>query len=89
MKLIEELKNTMVGGKERTTHPTQKPISICELFIKYWTNENDLVLDPFVGSGTTAVACKILGRNYIGCENNPEYFTIAKQRISNMLERLI
>lgn len=45
------------------------------------TDENDIVLDPFLGSGTTAVACKELGRRYIGIENNKEYVTIAINRL--------
>jgi DNA modification methylase len=53
-------------------HPTQKPVAIIERIIESSTLKNDLVLDPFLGSGTTAVACKELGRNYIGIEISPE-----------------
>jgi len=70
----------IVGGKERLKHPTQKPERIIELFIKYWTNENDIILDPFVGTGTTLKVAKDLGRNSIGIEINSEYFEMAKQR---------
>lgn len=72
----------ILGGHERTAHPTQKPMDITKTIISYLSNENDLVLDPFLGSGTTAVACKQLGRRYIGFENNQEYFDIAKKRLS-------
>jgi site-specific DNA-methyltransferase (adenine-specific) len=52
-----------------------------EDIIKVHTNENDLVLDPFMGSGTTILGCKNLNRNFIGIELNEEYFAIAKSRI--------
>ena len=48
------------------------------------TNDNDVVLDPFMGSGSTGVACKNLNRNFIGIELNEEYFNIAKERIENL-----
>lgn len=62
-------------------HPTQKPVALCEYLIKTYTNEGDTVLDNCMGSGTTGVACKLTGRNFIGIELNKEYFKIAKQRI--------
>lgn len=68
-------------SKEKIEHPTQKPIELLERIIKISSNENDLILDPFLGSGTTAVACKHLKRNYIGIEINPKYCEIAKQRL--------
>lgn len=51
--------------------------------VRNCSNENDLVLDPFMGSGTTGVACKKLNRKFIGCEIDENYFNIAKDRISN------
>jgi len=62
-------------------HPTQKPVALFEYLIKTYTNEGDLVLDNCIGSGTTAVACKKLNRNFIGIELNPEYVKIAEERI--------
>ena len=62
-------------------HPTQKPISLMEYLIKQYTNENDIVLDPFMGSGTTGVACKELNRNFIGIEKDVKYYELAKNRI--------
>ena len=53
-----------------------------ERCIKLWTNPNNIVLDPFMGSGTTGVACKNLGRNFIGIEKMDKYFEIAQKRIS-------
>jgi len=63
-------------------HPTQKPLELTKWQVNYWSFENDLVLDPFAGSGTTLVACKQLGRRYIGFENNAEYFEKANKRLS-------
>ena len=70
------------GGKERTKHPTQKPLKIMKELIDKHTNKNDTVLDPFMGSGTTGVACKNLSRNFIGIELDETYFKIAEERIN-------
>ena len=64
-------------------HPTQKPVDLMETFIKLYTNENDLVLDFVMGSGTTGVACKNLNRRFIGIEVNEKYYNIAKERIND------
>lgn len=66
-------------------HPTQKPITACEYFIKTYTNEGDLVLDNCMGSGSTGIACRNLGRDFIGIEVSEEYFKIAKDRIEYSL----
>ena len=63
-------------------HPTQKPVSMMEYFIKTYTNENDWVLDATMGSGSTGVAAKNLNRNFIGFEIDEKYFNIAKNRIN-------
>lgn len=68
-------------GKERTVHPTQKNLALMENIIKVHTNENNIILDPFMGSGTTGVAALKLNRKFIGIERNPEYFDIAKNRL--------
>jgi site-specific DNA-methyltransferase (adenine-specific) len=62
-------------------HPTQKPVALMEYLIKTYTNEGELVLDFTMGSGTTGVACKNLGRDFIGIEMDESYFNIAKERI--------
>ena len=59
-------------------HPTPKPKHFIKEIMDMTTLENDLILDPFIGSGSTAVACKILKRNYIGFEINPDYVKIAE-----------
>jgi site-specific DNA-methyltransferase (adenine-specific) len=63
-------------------HPTQKPIELLEYLVQTYSNEGDLILDNCMGSGTTGVACKKLGRNFIGIELEKEYFDIAEKRIS-------
>ena len=62
-------------------HPTQKPECLLERIIKATTNEGQLVLDPFMGSGTTGVVCKRLNRKFIGIEKNKKYFIISEKRL--------
>jgi site-specific DNA-methyltransferase (adenine-specific) len=62
-------------------HPTQKPVALMEYFVKTYTNQGDMVLDNCMGSGTTGVACKNLGRKFIGIEQDANYFEIASKRI--------
>jgi len=69
------------GGKG--VHPTQKPILLMEYLIKTYTNENEVVLDFTMGSGSTGVAAKNLNRNFIGIEQDEKYFNIAVKRINN------
>lgn len=63
-------------------HPTQKPVALLEYLIKTYTNENELVLDNCMGSGSTGVACVNTNRNFIGIELDECYFNIAKERIN-------
>ena len=67
---------------QRTQHPTQKPVDLMEYLIKTYTNENETVLDFTMGSGSTGVAAQNLNRNFIGIENDANYFEIAKDRIN-------
>nr|DAE02434.1 MAG TPA: adenine-specific methyltransferase [Siphoviridae sp. ctsUY14] len=71
--------------KKKYKHPTIKPLDITEKVIKNSSKENDIILDPFMGSGTTGVACKQLNRNFIGIELLEEYFNIAKERINSIV----
>lgn len=63
-------------------HPTQKTVECVETMLKISTNEGDIILDPFMGSGTTGVACKNLNRNFIGIELDLNYYMIAQERIN-------
>lgn len=62
-------------------HPTQKPLPLIINIVTDYSQENSIILDPFLGSGTTAVACKQLNRNFIGIEINPDYCKIARKRL--------
>jgi len=68
-------------GKNRNFHPTVKPIALMEYLVKLVSREGAVVLDPFMGSGTTGVVCKNLKRNFIGIELSPKYIAIAKERL--------
>lgn len=70
--------------KKLYNHPSIKPLNLVEKVIRNSSKENQLILDPFMGSGTTGVACKKLHRNFIGIEINKDYFNIAEQRIKNI-----
>lgn len=72
-----------INEKKYGKHPTQKPECLLERIILASTKPNQVVLDPFMGSGTTCVVAKRLKRNYIGIEINKNYFNIAKTRIEN------
>ena len=74
-----------ISNKERKfgKHPTQKPIGLLSHFIEILSNENDTVLDPFMGSGSTGVSCKKLKRKFIGIELNEKYYKLSEDRILN------
>ncbi len=76
------------GKNEKRLHEAQKPIKLIEFLIKLTTIKNQTVLDPFMGSGTTAVAAKHLRRHFVGFEVNPEYHHIASQRLASEVESL-
>ena len=73
------------SSKEKIGHPSQKPITLIRQLISASTRKEDYVLDPFLGSGTTAAAAQELGRNWVGIESKPEYAKIAHKRISNII----
>ena len=75
----------VTAENEGKLHPTQKPVALLEWLVKTYTNENETVLDPCMGSATTAIACLKTGRNFIGFELKKEYFEVAKTRIKNYL----
>ena len=69
-------------------HPTQKPIDLLDRIILSSTNENDLILDPFCGGGTTGVSCIKLGRRFIGIEKEQDFFELSKKRIEQEINEL-
>ena len=69
--------------RQNQIHPTQKPVELMEYLIKTYSNENDLVLDNCMGSGTTAIACENTNRKFIGIELDTEYYEKAVERIKN------
>ena len=76
-------------GTEKNIHPTTKPVKLMSYIITLFTREGDWVLDPFLGSGTTGIASKLLDRNFIGIERETEYFDIINERLSVSREDLI
>jgi len=88
--------NDGIGGREHNEkqptaynsnhHPTVKPIALMKYLCRLITPKNGVVLDPFMGSGTTGIACKLEGFEFVGIELDKEYFEIAKARIKNYKE---
>lgn len=72
---------TSNGERKYGKHPTQKPEALIKHFVELLSNTNDWILDPFMGSGTTGVVAKQLGRNFIGVELDENYFEMAQERI--------
>jgi len=90
----KQMKDVITGGLTKPSeksfgkHPTQKPEYLLEKLILATTKKNDVILDPFVGSGTTCVVAKRLKRKYIGIDLNEEYLEICKKRLENENEQL-
>jgi len=82
MGLIQE------GKTENKYHPTQKPLQLIEYIVREYSKETDLILDPFLGSGTTAVACERLNRRWIGIEIEPSYVKTARERIKQEQDQI-
>lgn len=80
---IPEFKYGVVSGKEKV-HPTQKPVKLMEEILLIHSEENQIILDPFMGSGSTGVAALNTNRNFIGIELDEKYFNIAKERIESV-----
>ncbi|RJS92472.1 hypothetical protein DSQ37_01755 [Ureaplasma urealyticum] len=83
--LKPEFKHSVISNTKDKIHPTQKPIKLLEEIIKIHTNVNDLILDPFMGSGSTAIASLKNKRRFMGCEIDSNYFNKAKERINNFI----
>lgn len=92
-------KSLVSDGYERTNiwkmspervdgHPAPFPIRLAKNIVSYYSYVDDLVFDPFMGSGTTGVGCVETGRNFVGCEIDPEYFSMAEKRINDARDKL-
>jgi site-specific DNA-methyltransferase (adenine-specific) len=73
---------------EERVHEAQKPVDLVEYLIRLTTRENQIVLDPFMGSGTTAIACRNLNRRFIGFEINEIYYNDAIKRLQNETKQM-
>ena len=84
--LHDFVETSVTSSSERRfgKHPTQKPVSLMQHFIKVLSNKGDVVLDPFMGSGSTGVAAKQEARNFIGIELSKDYFDMAEKRIQEV-----
>lgn len=80
-----------INRDNNVKHPAAFNTELSDYFVKWLTDEGDLILDPFMGSGTTAISCKKMNRNYIGIEKNKKYVEMAEKRIlsykSNVMEK--
>lgn len=89
MKYEKSPDNILTGGfmpGESGLHPTQKPIRLMQSLIELSTQEEQIILDPFCGSGSTLLAAKLLNRKFIGYELNKEYYSVAKERLKEKKE---
>ncbi len=75
-------------GGLKNEHPTKKPLALMQQLVAMFTNPGDTVFDPFMGSGSTGIACQILGRKFIGIEKNPTYFHAACERLQHESDQM-
>lgn len=83
-----EIPAVVSNSNEKTGHPTQKPVKLIERALKIYSNSNDIVLDCFSGSGTTAVACHNLGRHFICVEKDPDYWAASVKRLEDVRRQM-
>ena len=83
---FEQLKN---GCYSKHYHPTQKPVALLKYLIKTYTDENEVVFDPFSGVASTAIACKVSNRRFIGFELDKNFFDIGQRRLSEEIDIII
>ena len=73
--------------KDVRVHPTQKPSELVQMLLEEYTKKGDIILDPFMGSGTTGIACVNTDRDFIGIEKEKEYFEIGRRRIDESIKQ--
>jgi site-specific DNA-methyltransferase (adenine-specific) len=78
-------RNRGAESKRKNFHPTVKPITLMSYLVTLGSRKDDVVLDPFMGSGTTPISCVTLDRKYLGIEKEKEYFEIAESRVENAI----
>ena len=83
MRNMWDIPMTPKSEKEFGKHPSQKPLEVAKRLVLGFTNQGDTIIDPFAGSGTFLVSAKKYGRNYIGVENNPDYFALLEMRVKH------
>lgn len=83
---VWDIPNVKANHVEKTAHPCQFPIALAQRVIKALTNPDDLVLDPYAGSGTTGAASALLNRKFVGAEIEPKYYKIARNRLKSAIE---
>jgi len=81
----EKNRNRVKGKTVKQFHSTQKPLEMIERIVLASSNEGDVILDPFMGSGTTAVACKKHNRNFMGCDLDEKYVNFSLERVNNFI----
>ena len=85
-KTLDDFRKFYLTNCKKGVHPAEKPIELLERYIRVSSQENDVILDPFMGSGTTCVSALLNNRKFIGMEIDENYFNIAKKRIEEMLD---
>lgn len=85
-RIVFKQQGFITDSKDKRYHPTQKPSELVEMLIKQYSTEDDTILDCFMGSGTTGIACINTNRRFIGIELDEGYFNIAKQRIDEAIK---
>jgi len=86
---VWQINRLVWNNPERVNHPTQKPLELFRRMIVVSSSAGDLIFDPFIGSGTTAVAAKKLGRHWFGCDISPGYVRLANERVAKVQPRLL
>lgn len=81
-KIVFKQQGFISDSKDKRYHPTQKPSELVQMLVEQFSKQGDIILDPFMGSGTTGIACMKTNRRFIGFELDENYFKIADERIS-------
>jgi len=87
-KNINDYRKFYLTSCKKGVHPAEKPVELLERFIRVSSQENQVIFDPFMGSGSTGVACLNNNRNFIGYELDPTYFNVAKERLESIQKEI-